>query len=218
MVVELQLLRAEWGCLGVERRPGPGTWDWIRELGIISLRWWVMSKGKYFLISIQNHQRSTLNHPHHPPHLVHSLNIFNSSHCFQLFLDKASSHFICQVLEYHPEPQNKWVSVINHNIGRRTTAVISIGPTQLPCLPGKTYDLIYPYPDLHPPTHPTSSNWYDMWKACTVDSIRNSCDVFRSSVSKFLQPIQSQQSLQSHKSLQPHKSLQSIQFQMSLQS
>ena len=42
-----------------------------------------------------------------------------------------SSH---QVLEYHPQPWNQWVTVGNLQVERSGHAVLSVGPQQLSCL------------------------------------------------------------------------------------
>ena len=44
--------------------------------------------------------------------------------------------FAWQVLEYHPEPWDQWVTVGNIQVARDSHAVLSIGPQQLPCLAG----------------------------------------------------------------------------------
>ena len=46
--------------------------------------------------------------------------------------------FAWQVLEYHPEPWDQWVTIGNVLAARRDHAVLSIGPQQLPCLSGDT--------------------------------------------------------------------------------
>ena len=49
--------------------------------------------------------------------------------------------FICQVLEYQPEPLNQWTTVGQLETGRRYHAILSIGSEALPCLPGYLYSL-----------------------------------------------------------------------------
>ena len=44
--------------------------------------------------------------------------------------------FAWQVLEYHPEPWDQWVTVGNISVARSSHAVLSIGPQQLFCLAG----------------------------------------------------------------------------------
>ena len=45
-------------------------------------------------------------------------------------------YFFLQVLEYHPEPWNQWVTVGNILVARVGHTVLSIGPQQLPCASG----------------------------------------------------------------------------------
>ena len=45
-------------------------------------------------------------------------------------------YFSWQVLEYHPEPWNQWVTVGNILVARVGHTVLSIGPQQLPCASG----------------------------------------------------------------------------------
>ena len=44
--------------------------------------------------------------------------------------------FVCQVLEYQPEPSNQWTTVGQLDTKRSAHAVLSIGPEALPCLQG----------------------------------------------------------------------------------
>ena len=44
--------------------------------------------------------------------------------------------FVCQVLEYQPEPSNKWTTVGRLEAKKEWHAVLSIGPELLPCLEG----------------------------------------------------------------------------------
>ena len=44
--------------------------------------------------------------------------------------------FACQVLEYQPEPSNRWTTVGQLETGRRDHAVLSIDSEALPCLQG----------------------------------------------------------------------------------
>jgi len=46
----------------------------------------------------------------------------------------ADGSFRSEVLEYHPEPWDQWVTVGNILVGRYEHAVLSVGPQQLPCL------------------------------------------------------------------------------------
>ena len=51
--------------------------------------------------------------------------------------DQVWPSFPCQVLEYHPEPWDKWTNVGNLTIQRSHHAVHSVGHKQLPCLSGE---------------------------------------------------------------------------------
>ena len=51
--------------------------------------------------------------------------------------DQVWPSFAWQVLEYHPEPWDKWTNVGNILIRRRSHAVHSVGHKQLPCLSGE---------------------------------------------------------------------------------
>ena len=44
--------------------------------------------------------------------------------------------FVCQVLEYQPEPSNQWTTVGQLKTNRAFHAVLSIGSEALPCLQG----------------------------------------------------------------------------------
>ena len=44
--------------------------------------------------------------------------------------------FVCQVLEYQPEPSNQWTTVGQLETGRDGHAVLSIGPELLPRFEG----------------------------------------------------------------------------------
>ena len=45
--------------------------------------------------------------------------------------------FACQVLEYHPEPWNQWITVGDLEIAKGWHAALPIGTQQLPCLAGE---------------------------------------------------------------------------------
>ena len=45
-------------------------------------------------------------------------------------------NFVCQVLEYQPEPSNKWTTVGRLEAKKEWHAVLSIGPELLSCLEG----------------------------------------------------------------------------------
>ena len=51
--------------------------------------------------------------------------------------DQVWPSFACQVLEYHPEPWDKWTNVGNLTIQRSSLDVHSVGHMQLPCLSGE---------------------------------------------------------------------------------
>ena len=56
--------------------------------------------------------------------------------------DQVCFSFVCQVLEYHPQPWNQWVKVGDLVQATRSHATISIGPEQLPCLlSGETFNM-----------------------------------------------------------------------------
>ena len=42
--------------------------------------------------------------------------------------------FACQVLEYHPQPWDEWVTIGYLQQDRYNYATLSIGPEELPCL------------------------------------------------------------------------------------
>ena len=44
--------------------------------------------------------------------------------------------FVCQVLEYQPEPSNQWTTIGQLETGRTAHAALSIGSEVLPCLQG----------------------------------------------------------------------------------
>ena len=44
------------------------------------------------------------------------------------------------MLEYHPEPWNKWLKVGDLQHGRSDHAILSFGPQQLPCMWGMNND------------------------------------------------------------------------------
>ena len=56
--------------------------------------------------------------------------------------DQVCFSFVCQVLEYHPQPWNKWVQVGFMEQARSQHATLSVGPEQLPCLlPGESFNI-----------------------------------------------------------------------------
>ena len=58
-----------------------------------------------------------------------------------LNLSNFNQALLLQVLEYHPEPWDQWVTVGSLEVGRNRHAVLSIGVEHLPCLSGKDGDL-----------------------------------------------------------------------------
>ena len=55
--------------------------------------------------------------------------------------DQVCFYFACQVLEYHPQPWNQWVQVGDLQQARYVHATLSIGPEQLPCLSGESFNV-----------------------------------------------------------------------------
>ena len=55
--------------------------------------------------------------------------------------DQVCFSFACQVLEYHPQPWNEWVKVGDLVQPREVHATLTIGPDQLPCLSGESFDI-----------------------------------------------------------------------------
>ena len=49
--------------------------------------------------------------------------------------------FACQVLEYQPQPWNQWVQVGDLVQARVWHTTLSIGPEQLPCLSGESFNM-----------------------------------------------------------------------------
>ena len=49
--------------------------------------------------------------------------------------------FAFQVLEYLPEPWNQWVHIGDLVLARDRHATLSIGPEQLPCLSGESFNM-----------------------------------------------------------------------------
>ena len=47
------------------------------------------------------------------------------------------AHYVCQVLEYHPEPWNEWTAIGEIEEARESHTVLSFGTVQLPCLSGR---------------------------------------------------------------------------------
>ena len=55
--------------------------------------------------------------------------------------DQVWFSFACQVLEYHPHPWNQWVQLGDLQQARTGHATLSIGPEQLPCFSGESFNI-----------------------------------------------------------------------------
>ena len=55
--------------------------------------------------------------------------------------DQVRFSFACQVLEYHPQPWNRWIKVGDLQRARSVHATLSIGPEQLACLSGESFNM-----------------------------------------------------------------------------
>ena len=53
--------------------------------------------------------------------------------------------FVQQLLEYHPKPWDQWISVGELQDVRTFHAVLSVGPSDLPCLSGAERIFIFLY-------------------------------------------------------------------------
>ena len=58
-----------------------------------------------------------------------------------LINDQVCFSFAFQVLEYLPEPWNQWVTIGDLVEGRYAHATLTIGPEQLPCLSGESFNI-----------------------------------------------------------------------------
>ena len=55
--------------------------------------------------------------------------------------DQVCFSFACQVLEYQPQPWNEWVKVGDLVQAREYHATLTIGPEELPCLSGESFNI-----------------------------------------------------------------------------
>ena len=55
--------------------------------------------------------------------------------------DQVCFSFAWQVLEYQPQPWNQWVKIGDLAQARSFHATLSIGPEQLPCLSGESFNI-----------------------------------------------------------------------------